>query len=873
MTLHLWRTPPASRPTIPPKPVLTRETPGSKNPAFARRPIESSATGQIPSESNTTPPETQHVPSPDKQKNWGQELKRPLLGDGCRSAPDGSDEARSGPVVERDPCSPPEPSSPMEVKPCSCICHENRPGMKLVWVPLEDNDVVVAKDDKTPVQSVGSKRAGTNDRSKTGTMKRPIERERKMTQRRRSYAVSKNSLTKKPLKQADYDTPPPPYLCFSQETHGDDDYECMDDDPPSPATPNRLQQSAGPSGLQGQTHKPGELDTQSSPARAPRKAGTPPPIPPRPVTTHQEKKPHPATSGKVALNQRTSVRPALSFMLSPRGGRPPIRPKASQVSSATDEYEDLSCDCEMETEDELEDGPRRISSDWQPTQDYEPLYQIYQAKVIEEAINQKTSCSKRSRCSLASDPHLDPELEGPGGRRGPEEVTLWQDLPVVKESGMLDKLSHVECQRQESMFEVLTSEASYLRSLKVLKEHFLGSRELNDTLLVHDRKTLFSNIQQVFDASERFMIDLLERVDKCVVISDVCDIIHHHATNHFSVYIDYLRDQVYQEKTYSALMQSNRCFALVMRRLEDSPLCRRLPFTSFLLLPFQRITRIKILTQNILKRTPEGSDGESSASQALAVVSEIIKEANTQVGQMKQMEELIHIANQLEFNKLKAVPVVTKARFLEKQGELQELSKGGSLFSVRLKLTPVYLFLFNDLLILSTKKSAERFVVMDHAHRSLVQVKAAGDGEPGPRFEHAFSLTILENHQGHRCERLLKANTESDMHRWMAAFPSVVDPHTLSEEVVYDSWDCPQVQCVERYAAQQADELTLEPTDIINVTRKTHEGWYEGIRLADGLKGWFPKANVMDITNEHHRRRNLREQYRILQAASRAAKT
>lgn len=47
--------------------------------------------------------------------------------------------------------------------------------------------------------------------------------------------------------------------------------------------------------------------------------------------------------------------------------------------------------------------------------------------------------------------------------------------------------------------------------------------------------------------------------------------------------------------------------------------------------------------------------------------------------------------------------------------------------------------------------------------------------------------------------------------------------------VVSLSSDCPQVQCVEQYVAQQADELTLEPTEIINVVRKTNEGktWQE----------------------------------------------
>lgn len=88
------------------------------------------------------------------------------------------------------------------------------------------------------------------------------------------------------------------------------------------------------------------------------------------------------------------------------------------------------------------------------------------------------------------------------------------------------------------------------------------------------------------------------------------------------------------------------------------------------------------------------------------------------------------------------------------------------------------------------------------------------------------------------------------MHRWMAAFPNPTNPDRDEDEVIYEDWgenthkvnvqcvvvrvpmlivcvcvsDCPQVQCVEQYVAQQADELTLEPTEIINVIRKTNEG-------------------------------------------------
>lgn len=53
------------------------------------------------------------------------------------------------------------------------------------------------------------------------------------------------------------------------------------------------------------------------------------------------------------------------------------------------------------------------------------------------------------------------------------------------------------------MFEVLTSEVSYLRSLRVLTEHFMDSRELQDTLIHRDKVPLFSNILRIREVSER----------------------------------------------------------------------------------------------------------------------------------------------------------------------------------------------------------------------------------------------------------------------------------------------------------------------------------------------------------------------------------
>lgn len=68
-----------------------------------------------------------------------------------------------------------------------------------------------------------------------------------------------------------------------------------------------------------------------------------------------------------------------------------------------------------------------------------------------------------------------------------------------------------------------------------------------------------------------------------------------------------------------------------------------------------------------------------------------------------------------------------------------------------------------DHVLARVSSSGERFVVLDHAHRSLVQVQpletGAGGGGGSP-YEHCFNLTLLENHQGRTAEKLLKAPSQ-----------------------------------------------------------------------------------------------------------------
>lgn len=886
-----------------------------------------------------------------KQKGIGAHEEESVGVKGGRSAPDGKEvEVRLNSRGEAGAQhSPDTPLSPCCDPSCSCACHLQRPGMMLVWVPVntveedkeeddeqddrkadaeedseedweeEEEGESVAGDDMDGASVVEETEIGIQEKAKF-----PHCLEVLLSEGHRRLSDPGPHSVLSALSAPRSQSPPiPPKRTLSpfpsnhrNDTEEEDEniYEAnLPDVDPSYKKCKELDiplitvRKAHRSKLSSSISDPtSECQTALAPI-VPSLEDAPPAIPPRVPIAQDSRSLTPVHRGVVPLPQPTleewrSLRnqspssspasgpsPPKSPLLAHRPPPPPPKTDPRRLSCASVQSFTLIKEEENEKHeeenDESGDVPRPVRThslrkERSLKREFrlqdEPLYQTYRATVITKEIKRQTVCRNISKTS--GDFPMDWAARRSGGtgtgngtNRGsplptPAQSTLWQDLQAVRDSGALEQLSPEQCKYQESMFEVLTSEASYLRSLRVLTEHFLENRDLEETMIIMDRKVLFSNILRIREVSERFLKDLEDRIFEKIVFSDICDIIHYHAQHNFPAYIDYVRNQIYQEKTYTSLIKNNLPFAAVITRLQESPQCQRLPFMSFLLLPFQRITRLKMLIENILKRTKEKTQEEETASKALTSLSKIIDECNTEVGKMKQTEELIHISKTLVFDKLKALPIISPTRRLEKQGELQEMSKGGTLFNMRAKFNPVYLFLFNDLLIITAKKGADRFVVQDYAHRSLVQMQPIDEGNCP--YENCFNLILLENHQKRLMERLLKAPKRSDIDRWMAAFPKPATADGDDSEVIYEDWDCPQVQCVEQYIAQQADELSLEPTEIVNVIRKTNEGCYQGIRLSDGQKGWFPADNVIEITNEHVRRRNIRERYRVLQAAS-----
>ena len=130
---------------------------------------------------------------------------------------------------------------------------------------------------------------------------------------------------------------------------------------------------------------------------------------------------------------------------------------------------------------------------------------------------------------------------------------------------------------QEAKFEIISSEASYLKSLNVLVAHFANSPKLRHNPQViskHDWDAIFSNVyqvkapardnltlnvnslslsQQIRECSEKFLQALETCWQQSITMEGLSEILLSQSTSDFDVFIEYCSNQVVQERTIKRL--------------------------------------------------------------------------------------------------------------------------------------------------------------------------------------------------------------------------------------------------------------------------------------------------------------------------------
>ncbi|KAJ7306458.1 hypothetical protein JRQ81_009812 [Phrynocephalus forsythii] len=379
---------------------------------------------------------------------------------------------------------------------------------------------------------------------------------------------------------------------------------------------------------------------------------------------------------------------------------------------------------------------------------------------------------------------------------------------TVQETGILDQVSPEERKRQEAIFEIITSQYSYMRSLEILVTHFFKSEELKETMTQTEHHHLFSNIADIWAVSKSFFEDLEKRHQENVLIPDISDIVETHATHRFNPYVIYCSNEVYQQRTLQKLL----------------------------------VTRLPLLMDTVCQKTPTCSPAYEASTQALKALSKLVKRCNEGAHTMERTEQMYTLQKQLEFGKIKNFPLISASRWLLKRGELcLPLVEDGGIFRKGSGRGSCYLFLFNDVLIITRKKSEECYTVLNYAMLDQLTVEkmespdipSSPPGKPGSsgalRNGHFFRVVLNKDSEGKREAIVLATETL----RWLDG------PYIRPDTVCYQL--CGDTQAI-----------TL-----------AFHGWYLGERLRDGEKGWFPQACAQEITNRSTVERNVQRMERL----------
>ncbi|KTG17117.1 hypothetical protein cypCar_00024043, partial [Cyprinus carpio] len=417
-------------------------------------------------------------------------------------------------------------------------------------------------------------------------------------------------------------------------------------------------------------------------------------------------------------------------------------------------------------------------------------------EIKERGLNASSLNTEEDECSLTEPPE---ENQGIVVKNYRAAYMTWSQLPKVKDLGVLDIISPEERKRQEAIFEIMTSEYSYLHSLSILVSHFKDSADLKKTMTTTEHHHLFSNISVIQDVSKR---------------------------------------------------SSNNAFRETLKEIEGSEACGGLPMISFLILPMQRITRLPLLLDTICQKTPKETAEYFAACWAFKAISKLVKRCNDGARTMERTEQMYTIQKQMEFGKIKPFPLVSSSRWLKKSGELALYTDDLSIFRKAFIFKSYYLFLFNDVLIVTKKKSEESYVVLDYATVDKVEVEEE-------MTDSKLNLKLLMNPNSHgRSEQILVAESKLDRARWVTALRDVKKTKSIAND------DLPQYEATKAYMPKAPDELSLQQAELVIVSQEV-EGWCHGERMRDGERGWFPANCATQITNRTAMENNIQRMERL----------
>ncbi|XP_078111912.1 pleckstrin homology domain-containing family G member 5 isoform X1 [Sander vitreus] len=227
----------------------------------------------------------------------------------------------------------------------------------------------------------------------------------------------------------------------------------------------------------------------------------------------------------------------------------------------------------------------------------------------------------------------------------------WQKLLDNPET-----LTRRQFHQQEAIWELLQTEATYIKKLRVITDLFLcGLLNLQECglLMEVEPAKLFSNIQEIVRLHtalwNQVMLPVLEKARQGRTLLDPTDLYHGFRTfgSRFQPYILYCMEEEGLMENMRTLLRDNELFRTYVTWAETHKQCNRLKLPDMLAKPHQRLTKYPLLLKSVLKKTDEPS-ARDIVNSMVAAVEGFINSVESRMRQRQEQQKLATISARID---------------------------------------------------------------------------------------------------------------------------------------------------------------------------------------------------------------------------------
>uniref|UniRef100_A0A672N3B7 Rho guanine nucleotide exchange factor 11-like n=1 Tax=Sinocyclocheilus grahami TaxID=75366 RepID=A0A672N3B7_SINGR len=288
-----------------------------------------------------------------------------------------------------------------------------------------------------------------------------------------------------------------------------------------------------------------------------------------------------------------------------------------------------------------------------------------------------------------------------------EDVIDSQNWQETVEPHVLASLSSREIDRQAVIYELFTTEASHLRTLRVLDQVFY--QKMQSVLSPEELSCIFLNLRHVYELHAS-LCEAMKKRRESPVVQGIGDIM----LARFEEQVSHLCSQQSQAlELIKSKRRKDPRFAHLIQECEASPHCRRLQLKDLLVAEMQRLTKYPLLLDNVIKHTETASPDLQLLQRAQARCRGILQAVNEVVRETEHRHRLGQYQRRLDLTPLERLANPVAAQFKNLDLTTKRMIHEGPLtWKVsKDKAIEVQALLLSDLLVLLQRAADERLVL------------------------------------------------------------------------------------------------------------------------------------------------------------------